>query len=47
MQYEERVELAAVRALVPVAILVCSPLLLVAGAPIRRRYLRSVNREQQ
>ncbi|MFF1675669.1 hypothetical protein [Streptomyces sp. NPDC058256] len=46
MQYEERAKLAVVKALVPVAILVFSPVLLIAGAPIRRRYLRHVYREE-
>ncbi|MFD7540194.1 hypothetical protein [Streptomyces sp. NPDC059819] len=45
MRYEEKAKLAAVRALVPVAILVVSPVLLIAGAPVRRRYLRYVYRE--
>ncbi|MFD9031032.1 hypothetical protein ACFVZW_07780 [Streptomyces sp. NPDC059567] len=44
MRYEEKAKLAAARALVPVAILVVSPVLLVAGAPVRRRYLRYVYR---
>ncbi|MFE9645819.1 hypothetical protein ACFYO0_17270 [Streptomyces sp. NPDC006365] len=46
MRYEERAKLTAVRALVPVAILVSSPVLLIAGAPIRRRYLRYVYRDE-
>lgn len=45
LRYEERAKLTAVRALVPVAILVSSPVLLVAGPPIRRRYLRYIHRE--
>lgn len=45
MRYEERAKLTAVKALVPVAILVSSPVLLIAGAPIRRRYLRYIYRE--
>jgi hypothetical protein len=39
MRYEEKAKLVTARALVPVAILVTSPVLLIAGAPIRRRYL--------
>ncbi|MFF3639462.1 hypothetical protein [Streptomyces sp. NPDC002250] len=46
MRYEERARLAAVKALVPLAILVASPVLLIAGAPIRRRYLRYVYRDE-
>ncbi|WP_405932417.1 hypothetical protein [Streptomyces sp. NBC_00827] len=46
MRYEERAKLAVVKALVPVALLVFSPVLLIAGAPIRRRYLRHVYREE-
>ncbi|MFB6557873.1 MULTISPECIES: hypothetical protein [unclassified Streptomyces] len=34
------------RALVPVVALVSSPVLLLAGAPIRRRYLRHVYRDE-
>ncbi|GHH56454.1 hypothetical protein FHS35_004142 [Streptomyces umbrinus] len=34
------------RVLVPVAILISSPVLLMAGAPIRRRYLRYVYRDE-
>ncbi|MFD3850585.1 hypothetical protein ACFWVB_32550 [Streptomyces microflavus] len=45
MRYEEKAKLAAARALVPVAILVVSPVLLIAGAPVRRRYLRYVYRD--
>ncbi|MBB4986627.1 hypothetical protein GGE06_007595 [Streptomyces sp. SFB5A] len=45
MRYEEKAKLAAVKALVPVALLACSPVLLIAGAPIRRRYLRYVYRD--
>ncbi|MFC9397545.1 hypothetical protein ACFTWS_30930 [Streptomyces sp. NPDC057027] len=45
MRYEEKAKLAAVKVLVPVTLLVCSPVLLIAGAPIRRRYLRYVHRD--
>ncbi|MFJ8011231.1 hypothetical protein [Streptomyces sp. NPDC096339] len=45
MRYEERAKLAGVKALVLVAIVVSSPVLLVAGSPIRRRYLRHVYRD--
>ncbi|KOU66822.1 hypothetical protein ADK57_17725 [Streptomyces sp. MMG1533] len=45
MRYEERARLTVVRALVPVAVLIASPVLLIAGAPIRRRYLLYVYRE--
>ncbi|MFJ4767739.1 hypothetical protein ACIP88_01305 [Streptomyces uncialis] len=45
MRYEERAKLTAARALVPVAVLAASPVLLLAGAPIRRRYLRYVHRD--
>ncbi|MFF9428419.1 hypothetical protein [Streptomyces sp. NPDC014746] len=40
MRYEEKAKLTAAKALVPVTIFVASPVLLVAGAPLRRRYLR-------
>nr|WP_168515105.1 hypothetical protein [Streptomyces sp. S1D4-11]QIZ00479.1 hypothetical protein HEP87_50135 [Streptomyces sp. S1D4-11] len=46
MRYEEKAKLATARALVPVAILATSPVLLVAGAPVRRRYLRYVYRNE-
>jgi hypothetical protein len=46
MRYEERAKLTAVKALIPLAILVASPVLLIAGAPIRRRYLRYVYRDE-
>ncbi|MFE6489186.1 hypothetical protein ACFVGN_40510 [Streptomyces sp. NPDC057757] len=45
MRNEEKAKLTAARALAPVAILVTSPVLLIAGAPIRRRYLRYVYRD--
>ncbi|MFF4489930.1 hypothetical protein ACFY0F_26095 [Streptomyces sp. NPDC001544] len=45
MRYEERAKLTAVRALIPLALLVASPVLLIAGAPIHRRYLRYVHRD--
>ncbi|MBT2895869.1 hypothetical protein HET64_04105 [Streptomyces sp. McG3] len=48
MRYEKRAERAritAVKALIPPAVLVASPVLLIAGAPIRRRYLRYVCRD--
>ncbi|MFC4468913.1 hypothetical protein ACFPH6_31055 [Streptomyces xiangluensis] len=46
MRYEEKAKLTTARALVPVAILVASPVLLIAGAPVRRRYLRYVYRDE-
>ncbi|MFC9032346.1 hypothetical protein ACOZFM_01865 [Streptomyces arboris] len=46
MRYEEKAKLTAARVLVPVALLAASPLLLVAGAPIRRRYLRHIYRDE-
>ncbi|THA77822.1 hypothetical protein E6U81_34210 [Streptomyces sp. A0592] len=46
MRYEEKAKLAVARALVPVAILVASPVLLIAGAPVRCRYLRYVYRDE-
>ncbi|MFJ3324051.1 hypothetical protein ACIPMT_06330 [Streptomyces griseus] len=48
MRYEkrsERIGIRAVRALLWPALLVASPVLLVAGAPIRRRYLRYIYRD--
>ncbi|MFI8437887.1 hypothetical protein ACIGJO_29920 [Streptomyces sp. NPDC079020] len=46
MRYEEKAKLTAARALVPMAILIASPVLLIAGTPIRRRYLRYVYRDE-
>lgn len=46
MRCEERTKLTIMRVLVPVAILISSPVLLMAGAPIRRRYLRYVYRDE-
>ncbi|WP_329461170.1 hypothetical protein [Streptomyces sp. NBC_01431] len=46
MRYEEKAKLMAVKGLIPPAILVASPALLIAGAPIRRRYLRYVCRDE-
>jgi hypothetical protein len=46
MRYEEKAKLTAARALVPVAVLVASPVLLITGAPIRRWYLRRVYRDE-
>ncbi|MGP4086086.1 hypothetical protein [Streptomyces sp. KR55] len=46
MRYEEKAKIAVVRALVPVAILISSPVLLIAGAPIRHRYLRYIYRDE-
>ncbi|MFF1411234.1 hypothetical protein ACFVX6_15815 [Streptomyces sp. NPDC058289] len=46
MRYEEKAKLTAARVLVPVAALVASPVLLIAGGPVRRRYLRYVYREE-
>ncbi|GAA2646690.1 hypothetical protein GCM10010425_65510 [Streptomyces spororaveus] len=45
MRYEEKAKITAAKVLVPLAILVASPVLLVAGAPVRRRYLRYVYRD--
>jgi hypothetical protein len=45
MRYEEKAKLTAARALVPVALLVASPVLLVAGTPIRHWYLRHICRD--
>ncbi|MFG3019898.1 hypothetical protein ACGFZQ_15335 [Streptomyces sp. NPDC048254] len=45
MRYEEKAKLTTARVLVPVAIFVTSPVLLIAGAPVRRRYLRYVYRD--
>lgn len=46
MRYEEKAKLTTARALVPMVILVTSPVLLIAGAPVRRRYLRYVYRDE-
>jgi hypothetical protein len=49
MRYEnraERAKLRAVKALISLAILGASPVLLIAGAPIRRRYLRYIYRDE-
>ncbi|GAA1323616.1 hypothetical protein GCM10009647_058630 [Streptomyces sanglieri] len=46
MRCEEKAKLTAARALVPIAILVASPVLLIAGTPLRRRYLRYVYRDE-
>ncbi|MFI1168542.1 hypothetical protein ACH4UM_34445 [Streptomyces sp. NPDC020801] len=46
MRYEEKAKLTIARALVPVAILISSPVLLIAGAPIRHRYHRYVYRDE-
>ncbi|MFG2489418.1 hypothetical protein ACGFSI_42615 [Streptomyces virginiae] len=46
MRYEEKAKFAAAKVLVPLAILVASPVLLMAGAPVRRRYLRYVYRDE-
>ncbi|MGV9314816.1 hypothetical protein ACWDR0_21915 [Streptomyces sp. NPDC003691] len=49
MRYETRSERAgikAVRALISLALLISSPVLLLAGAPIRRRYLRHIYRDE-
>ncbi|MEV7109469.1 hypothetical protein [Streptomyces anulatus] len=48
MRYEkraERVKIRAVKALTPLAILVASPVLLIAGSPIRRCYFRYIYRD--
>ncbi|MFF5785907.1 hypothetical protein ACFY8P_13200 [Streptomyces sp. NPDC012693] len=41
----ERARIRAVQALITLAALVASPVLLLAGAPIRRRYLRHIYRD--
>ncbi|MER5530287.1 hypothetical protein ABT075_37865 [Streptomyces sp. NPDC002677] len=46
MRYEERAKLTVVKVLVRLAFLVASPVLLIAGAPIRRRYLHYVYRDE-
>lgn len=46
MRFEERAKLTVVRVLVPLAVLVASPVLLIAGAPIRHRYFRYVYRDE-
>ncbi|MEU2557221.1 hypothetical protein ACF1GY_37665 [Streptomyces sp. NPDC014684] len=46
MRYEEKAKLTIARALVPVAILISSPVLLIAGAPIRHRYHRYGYRDE-
>ncbi|MGC0208404.1 hypothetical protein [Streptomyces levis] len=46
MRYEERVKLTVVKVLVSLAVLAASPVLLIAGAPIRRRYFRYVYRDE-
>lgn len=46
MRYEERAKLTAAKVLVPVAVIVASPVLLIAGGPVRRRYLRYVYRDE-
>ncbi|MGW6062624.1 hypothetical protein [Streptomyces sp. NPDC055189] len=45
MRYEEKAKLTAAKVLVPVGILLASPVLLAAGAPLRQRYLRYVYRD--
>ncbi|MGW2281902.1 hypothetical protein [Streptomyces sp. NPDC001770] len=45
MRYEEKAKTAAARALAAVSIVICSPALLIAGAPIRRRYRRRILRD--
>ncbi|MEW5541418.1 hypothetical protein AB1339_27640 [Streptomyces cyaneofuscatus] len=46
MRYEEKAKIAIVRVLVMVAVFISSPVLLIAGAPIRRRYLRYIYRDE-
>lgn len=46
MRYEERAKLTIARVLVPLALIVASPVLLIAGEPIRRRYLRYIYRDE-
>ncbi|MEV8313460.1 hypothetical protein AB0Q95_04725 [Streptomyces sp. NPDC059900] len=45
MRYEEKAKLTAAKLLVPLGILAVSPVLLVAGAPLRHRYLRYLYRD--
>ncbi|MFH9201284.1 hypothetical protein ACH4KT_28090 [Streptomyces anulatus] len=45
MRYEEKAKITVVRVLVPVAVFISSPVLLIAGAPIRHRYLRYIYRD--
>ncbi|KOG36121.1 MULTISPECIES: hypothetical protein [Streptomyces] len=42
MRVDEPMKPTLTRVLIPVAIIIAAPILLVAGAPIRRRYLRHV-----
>ncbi|MFE5924095.1 hypothetical protein [Streptomyces sp. NPDC056468] len=46
MRVDETLKLTLARVFTPIAIVIASPVLLVAGAPIRRRYLRHVYREE-
>lgn len=46
MSYEEKAKPTAARGLIPVGLLVAAPVALIAGAPVRRRSLRSVCRDQ-
>ncbi|MFH8669763.1 hypothetical protein OH828_35750 [Streptomyces anulatus] len=45
MRYEEKAKITVVRVLVPVAVFISAPVLLIAGAPIRHRYLRYIYRD--
>jgi hypothetical protein len=46
VRVDETLKLTLARVFTPLAIIIASPVLLVAGAPIRRRYLRHVYREE-
>lgn len=46
MRCEEKAKLTIARVMVPLAVLVASPVLLIAGEPIRRRYLRYIYRDE-
>ncbi|MDV5143470.1 hypothetical protein R1T08_03985 [Streptomyces sp. SBC-4] len=45
MRVDETFKLTLTRLFTPIVIIIASPVLLVAGAPIRRRYLQHVYRE--
>ncbi|WNO70648.1 hypothetical protein [Streptomyces sp. AM8-1-1] len=45
MRVDQTLNVTLARAFVPMAIIVAAPVLLVAGAPIHRRYLRHVHRD--
>ena len=46
MRVDETLKLTLARVFTTIAIIIASPILLVAGAPIRRRYLRHIYREE-